>query len=246
VFLDYLGRVALTVLVVAGCTPVNSSRLETSSLYAEFRAGLGADGVGITAELQTGSGVSDADVRLSASDRFVAYVGEQSFPMKEDTCDRCVPGQVPPHVALLPASAATAQIRIALERGDGVSAPQSFVRLPASHDIVSPPAGMFSAASPASRARTRNITVTWAPTAADDTVDVNVAGCESNFANHLAAGSTQFSFDLGRLTPAVATEMCDVYFQVTLSREGIVDPAYGKGGRFIAARERDAVVTTGP
>lgn len=241
-----LVTVAALAVTAAGCMPIDSTNLETSGLYADFRAGLGADGVAVSADLKTGPGITSTEVRLSPDDRFVAYAGGQSFPMVEDTCDRCVPGVVPPHVAVLPASAAGAQIRIALERDHGVSAPQSFIRLPATHEIVSPPAGMFTAASPASRARLLPITVTWAPVASDDAVDVNVAGCDSNFAHHLAAGSTQFSFDLRRLTPAVAAAVCDVYFQVTLSRQGVVDPAYGKGGRFIAARERDAIVTTGP
>lgn len=46
--------------------------------------------------------------------------------------------------------------------------------------------------------------------------------------------------------PAAPSVPCDVYFQIILSRRGTVDPAYGKGGQFIASRERDAMITTAP
>jgi len=237
--------VGLPALTGAACFPAESSRLKTSELYADFRAGHRPDGVGVSAELQVGSGAS-ADVRLSSGDRLVAYAMGQAFPMTEQPCDRCVPGVIPPQGALLPASAATGEIRIALERTQGTSAPQSVTRLPSAHEITFPPAGMFTSASPASRSGLGTITVTWAPTAPEDTVDVNVTGCDSNIPRRLAAGSGQLSFDLRTLTPAAPSVPCDLYFQVVLSRQGTVDPAFGKGGQFLATRERIAMITTAP
>ena len=63
-------------LAATGCMPVSSSHIETSSLYGDFRAGLGGRGVGVSAQLKTSPSVSP-DVRLSAGDPVVAYAEGQ-------------------------------------------------------------------------------------------------------------------------------------------------------------------------
>jgi hypothetical protein len=226
------------------CVPVKSSNTDTSSLYAELRAGLGTEGVAVSADLQLGSSIG-ADVRVTDGDQFVAYADGQMFPMTEASCgSSCVPGVIPPHVAVLPAATASSAIRIAFERTGGTSAPDSTVRLPSVHQITSPAAGTFTAAAPASRSRLPTLTIAWAPVAAEDAVRVDVTGCESNVVRELAPGTATLSFDLRLLTPTVAPAPCDAYFNVTLSRNGTIDPAYGKGGRFLASREQLIVIPT--
>ena len=238
-FLIAVGLQALT-----ACVAADSSNNDTSSLYAELRAGLGTDGVGVTADLQLGSSFG-ADVRLTDGDRFVAYADGQVFPLTEASCgSNCIPGIIPSSGAVLPAATASSAIRIAFERTRGTSAPDSTVRLPSVHQITSPAAGTFTAAAPASRSRLQTLTIAWAPVAAEDTVRVDVTGCESNIVRELAPGTATLAFDLRLLTPTVAAAPCDAYFNVTLSRNGTINPAYGKGGRFLASREQVIVIPT--
>ena len=124
---------------------------------------------------------------------------------------------------------------LSLDRATDTSAPHSSVTLPPPFAITVPPTG--SRAAP--------LTITWSPSGSGDPMSIHVTGCASAQVGPISdTGSV--TFPAGAVTADQTNATCDLAVEVSRTRSGTLDPAYGQGGSIVATQQRTAAITSTP
>jgi hypothetical protein len=144
-------------------------------------------------------------------------------------------------VADFTADAADTAFSIALQRTSDTSAPSSTVTLPAPFSFVAPAA---STQVPRSGSGLR---VTWQLASSGDGMRISASGsCIESVSEVTIADSGAHDFAAFRARQDENNTTCPVTITLERRREGTVDPAYGKGGAFVAKVSRKLTVSSMP
>ncbi|MEP6860275.1 MAG: hypothetical protein ABJE66_06635 [Deltaproteobacteria bacterium] len=126
---------------------------------------------------------------------------------------------------------------IALARSADTSAPHSTVTLPEP----------FTPTLPAAFSRSAPLTITWSPSGSQDPVSVHFIGCSDVTLQQLAdTGTVTLPAGAFTTTGAPMNPTCDLAVEVSRSRLGTLDPAFGQGGSITALQQRMATITSMP
>lgn len=236
-------RIALwtVVLAAAGCQPVESTDIKTSGVYADIWVeadGSGETDVGTT--LRVGGALSNTFLELQAGDELWATDGFASKQMSE----LFLLGYVS-YFASFAGDAEDTEYVVSFERADDVSAPDSWVRLPGPFEIVAPASGTsFSRASD-------NVVITWEPSGTLDDMSWRVIGGSCADADNLpdiAGDPGVMTLEVGDVVALEGheSESCSITVELTRSRPGTLDPAYGEGGTVYARQVRKIELLSAP
>jgi hypothetical protein len=226
---------ALT-LAGCGCETVDSSSVKTSGLYADLEAEAAGDGrTKLKASLKLGQG-SLTFLELAEGDTLIASSGGTDRTMSRTSLFGATW-----YVADFTADAADTAFSIALQRTSDTSAPSSTVTLPAPFSFVAPAA---STQVPRSGSGLR---VTWQLASSGDGMRISASGsCIESVSEVTIADSGAHDFAAFRARQDENNTTCPVTITLERRREGTVDPAYGKGGAFVAKVSRKLTVSSMP
>ena len=227
-------------LWLLACTNTESENIKTSGIHADID--VTATGTGqteVSTWLRVGAS-SNTFLDLSDGDELIASKGTESKKMTR----REVFGSVT-YNATFDADAAETEFKVAFERENDVSAPNSHGTLPAAFSLTAP-----AAAASFARA-TDTITITWDPSGASDRMHVAANG------TCIQAYDVDLDGDPGTATinpsafkePTDAEQQgktCDVTIELRRTRPGTVDSAYGEGGDFISRQVRSRKISSKP
>jgi hypothetical protein len=225
----------LALAALAACTPIDSDAVTTANLRADVQ--VIADGTDTTAVYAWLFSHKDGDpplnfetIRLVEADSLSATSNGSSVAMRES--DLVVEYR---YDAMFGAAAPEQTFEVALDRATDTSAPHSSVSLPAP----------FAPTIPTTSSRSAPLTITWSPSGTTDPVSIHVSGCASAQLDGLA-DSGAATLPAGTIVADQAGETCDVSVEITRSRSGMLDPAYGQGGSITAEQQRTVAMTTSP
>jgi hypothetical protein len=228
-------RLAVVLLLGAGCTPTDSNAVTTANLHADIQVlTTGSGGSTITAALFSHR---DGDpplnfetIRLVGDDLLSATSNGHSVVMDES--DLVVEYQ---YNAAFATADAGQSFEVSLDRVTDVSAPHSSVTLPAP----------FTPDMPAAASRSAPLTIKWSPSGSDDPISIHFTGCASVELGTIAdTGTVTVPADAIVADPSTAT--CDLAVEVSRARSGLLDPAYGQGGSIVATQQRTTTLTSTP
>jgi hypothetical protein len=220
------------------CETVEGGVVKTAGLYALLEAEATGDGQLTTRATLKMSPTSLTYVSLAEGDTLVATVGVQSKTMARRTLFGATWYEVTSS-----GDSAELPVKIALDRPADVSAPSSSVTLPAPFSITAP-----AAMTAFSRANQGEVNVAWDAPTRGDAVDVEASGSciETVSAFRTGAGAADANVPRLRARSGSEAATCEVQVTVTKTRDGSVDPAYGKGGVFHARVIRKLTVVSTP
>lgn len=245
---------ALILLLTFGCSKIDSADLKTHGFYADYAARDYGSSVRVTANFSTSSFSNDT-VKLSYGDSVAATLGGETKGMTESMN---IFGQYT-YTATFNVSGAEQTVTIDFERLDGVSAPNSYVTLPAAFTISGPAKGTVYTVS-----NNSTINVVWAPVSSSIDMFVSFDGnCMTpDGASSFSAGQRvqpdtgSYAITVGQLLqefianektpPASITSCSSVDIELTRSQYGVIDSNFGQGGRFIGAQHRSTYIRINP
>lgn len=234
----------LAAAALAGCEQIDSQDIATRGIYADLEVdGFGGGATFVSAELRAGGELSNVTVDLGPCDRLTATLAGVEQPMAERDD---VLGRVWYETSFL-GEPEGVQLRIAFLRSDtggcsapGPSAPDSAVTLPAPFSMTAPAAG-------AALRRSASFSVGWTP-ARPDPMRLWVTGpCVRPVLFTAPPGAASLVVPAGSIQPfsdPLAT--CGMELELVRSRAGVVDPAFGEGGAFVARQTRRVTVQSVP
>jgi hypothetical protein len=228
-------RVAVVVLFGAGCTPTDSDAVTTANLYADIQVlTTGSGGSTVSAALFSHR---DGDpplnfetIRLVGDDLLSATSNGHSVVMDES--DLVVEYQ---YDAAFETADAGQSFEVNLDRVTDVSAPHSSVTLPAP----------FAPDMPAAASRSAPLTIKWSPSGSADPISIHFTGCASAELGTIADTGT-VTVPAGAIVADPSTATCDLAVELSRTRAGFLDPAYGQGGSIVATQQRTTTLTSTP
>lgn len=232
-------RLALLVLMTA-CTKVDSQDILTHGMNAQIEArGDSFGNTTVSTTLYLGDPINLNFVELSAGDELIATTGTSSKPMQESSILN-----ITSYTAQFSTNAADEEFEVAFDRTVDAGAPSSTVTLPDPFDIE-------PYTNPVSRAG--DMTIAWSGPGTDKLAWSISGSCID------AAGAAVQADTGGALLPAgtikkrmpanandVVPDSCEATLQLTRSRDGDLDPGYGKGGSIVGTQVRSTTFTTAP
>ena len=234
-----LTRVVLVAVTLSlggcGCETVKSADIKTSGLYADLKADAAGGGqVKVKATLTLGSG-SLTFLELSPGDTFTATVGDTSRAMSRQSLFGSTW-----YEANFDGDAANTPVKISLLRTSDTGAPESTVTLPSPFAFTAPVTGQ---AFP----RSAGVTVTWNNASPSDPMRLSASGsCIQSVDVPASSDTGTHTFPSFVPQNGSETKTCDVAITLVRSRPGSVDPAYGKGGAFVATVTRSLTISSTP
>jgi hypothetical protein len=235
---------AFITLSLSSCAETESENVKSSGVRAEIE--VVADGSGTTdvdVQLEVGSsGGLRTQLELSNGDSLIAYAnGEQRTLTK---IERLFGTH---YVTSFDFDSPNIEFRIALNRNNDVSAPNSTVLLPDPFTITTPQSGERFA-------RNADIVTIWEPGFSDHSIRIDYDLFCSDGESIIVLGTEEVISDSGQHS-INATELlgvranhpstqngCDLEITVTRARSGNLDPNYGEGGYIKAKQERTRTV----
>ncbi|MDP2269811.1 MAG: hypothetical protein Q8K32_03700 [Archangium sp.] len=211
---------------------LSSTSLKTSGLSAEIVVDLPAEGkLSARAILKTRSD-SLIPVELGPGDTLTATLGDTTREMMRQ-------GAATEYTAQFDNPGPGTPVQIAFSRNAEVGAPASTVRLPRVIAFTTPASGTRVP-------RTAGLTVRWNPWADErqhliargDCIERVDAELDPLAESHLLAGF--------KSRPGHESETCAVLIEVYRSQKGLLDPAWGLGGRFEATTSRTVSIQSIP
>jgi len=239
----------LPLLMVVACESVDSDDIRTSGIYASINVEANGNGnTLVKTRLTVGGVLSNTDLELEQGDQLVASAsGGASFVMRED---KEFLGGVEYKATFLFDTENT-RFNVEFNRPSGVSAPDSFVIMPAPVSLVTPTVGQTFK-------RSENISISWTPVSNNmSKIKVYSSRASCTDANgqiitqSLNSNSVQFEFDPGGVTRVASSYIaaralsdpaasCVVSLRIVRTQKGVIDRAFGEGGR-ISANRSDTV-----
>jgi len=232
-------RLALLVLMTA-CTKVNSEDILTHSMNAQIEAqGDSFGNTTVTTTLYLGDPINLNFVELSTGDQLIATNGASSKPMQESSILN-----ITSYSTQFSTNAADEEFEVAFIRTVDNGAPSSTVTLPDPFDIE-------PYTNPVSRAA--DMTIAWTAPATDK-LSWSISGsCIDSAGAALQADTGGALLPAGTIKKRMSTgpndvvpESCEATLQLTRSRDGDLDPGYGKGGSIVGTQVRSTTFTTQP
>jgi hypothetical protein len=229
-------NLVIAALVVAvGCTPTDSNAVTTSNLHADIQVlTTGSGGSTVSAALFSHR---DGDpplnfetIRLVDDDLLSVTSNGHSVVMDES--DLVVEYQ---YDAAFETADAGERFDVSLDRAADTSAPHSAVTLPEP----------FTPNLPTTASRSAPLTLTWSPSGSADPIAIHFTGCASVDLDTIA-DTGAVTIPAGALVADPSTASCDVAVEVSRTRSGVLDPAYGQGGSIVATQQRNATLTSTP
>ena len=225
----------VAVILGAGCAPVDSDAVATAGLRADIQV------------LTTGSGGStvyawlfshrDGDPPLNFEtirlvDEDVMSVTSKDHAVVMTESDLVVEYR---YDAAFETADAGQHFEVSLDRAGDASAPHSTVTLPEP----------FTLATPATASRSAPLTIAWSPSGSTDQISVHLTGCASTQLDAIAdTGSV--TLPAGSVVADPSTATCDLAVEVSRTRTGLLDPAYGQGGSIVASQRRTTSLSSTP
>jgi len=239
-------RLAMVLMAaaLAACEQIASGDIGTHGIYADLEAdGFGGGVTFASAELRAGGELSNVTVDLDPCDRLTATLSgvERTMSKRDDVLGRVW------YETSFASEPEGAELRIAFIRSDsggcsapGPSAPDSTVTLPAPFSVTAPAPG-------ATLRRSAPFTVSWTP-ARPDPMRLWVTGpCVHPAAFGASPGAASLVVPAGSIQPlSDPLASCSLELELVRSRAGVVDPAYGEGGRFVARQTRRVTAQSMP
>ncbi len=230
-------RTLALVVAAAGCTLADSNTVTTANLRADIQ--VIADGSGQSSVYtwlfthRAGEPPLNEDtIRLVNGDAILATSSARTISMQESLFIEYR------YDATFDTSAAGQRYEIALAR--------STTDTSASHSTVTLPEP-FIPTLPAAFSRSAPLTITWSPSGSPDRVSVHFTGCSDVELRQLPdTGSATLPVGAFKTTDAPGSPTCDLAVEVSRTRTGTLDPAYGQGGSIVALQRRMATITSMP
>jgi hypothetical protein len=225
------------VVLCAGCSTVDSSDILTSGIHAELSATSSGDGTtDVQAVLYLGNPINLDFVDLTGDDELFAIHGTQQKRMSE-----LILLNIVSHHASFPVDAEGEQFEIDFRRTVDNGAPSSTAVLPAKFTLTGPTTATSRAAA---------IALTWSPANSGDRMSWQANGdCIDVATGPITGDPGSFSVPANSLKKRMGdtvVDSCNVTVSVRRSREGDVDPAYGKGGYIAGTQVRTVTVMSTP
>lgn len=227
----------LLAVLCAGCSTVDSSDILTSGIHAELSAVSSGDGTtDVQATLYLGNPINLNFVDLTGDDELFAVHGSQRKEMNETILLNIVS-----HRASFPTDAEGEQFEIEFSRTIDNGAPSSTATLPATFTLSGPTAATSRAAA---------LPLSWSPASSGDQMTWQANGdCIDVASGNLSGDTGSFSVPADTLKKRMAAgvaDTCMVTVSVRRSREGNLDPGYGKGGYIAGVQVRTVTVMSTP
>jgi hypothetical protein len=227
----------MLVVLCTGCSSVDSSDILTSGIYAELSASSAGTGTTqVSATLYLGNPINLDFVDLTGDDQLIASHAGQTMVMSETSVLNIVG-----HNATFATDAEGEEFAIDLQRTVDNGAPESTATLPAKFTLAGP-------TTPTSRAGT--IALTWSPANTADRMSWQATGDCIDLAVGMIPGDTgSFSIPANAIhkkMSAGVVDSCMVTIAVSRTRDGHLDPGYGKGGHITGVQARTISVTSNP
>jgi len=240
---------------LAACESVDSDDVRTSGVYADISVSAnGAGNTRVKARLKVGGVFSNTDLELERGDQLIASAtGGASIIMRED---QEFLGGVEYKATFLFDTENT-RFNVAFNRPSGISAPNSYVIMPASILIVTPNAGQtFN--------RSDSVTLSWTPVSNNMSrlrIYSSSSRCTDANGQEIFSSSNSNSIssvvDPGSVTQVASsyiaanalsdpTATCTVTFRAERTQEGVLDSAFGEGGIISANRYDEVQITVVP
>jgi len=234
-----------------GCNTVDSSTTDTAGMYADLRAVASGNGsTEVAAWLKLDEGSLDF-IGLTGGDTLRAYMihpvtgAETQATMVEGSFAGATW-----YTADFDIQDANTSFRVELDRTatSKVSALNSTTSIPTPFTLSTIPANTTSF----SRTSATTLDVTWDPfnfTSADQLsyeVDGSCIQKRQESINWQTATSVQIANHFLQSLSGQETNSCEITVTITLTRNGSVDPAFGKGGEFLGSQAREIKLTANP
>jgi hypothetical protein len=232
-------RLALLVIVTA-CTKVDSQDILTHGMNAQIQAqGDSFGNTTVSTTLYLGDPINLNFVELSTGDELIATNGSTMKQLQEQSILN-----ITSYTAQFSTNAADEAFDVAFHRTVDAGAPSSTVTLPDPFDIE-------PYTNPVSRQA--DLTIAWSGPGTDK-MEWSISGSCID-----AAGAALTQDTGGALLPAgtvkkrmstgpndVVPDSCEATLQLTRTRDGDLDPGYGKGGSITGTQVRSTMFTTAP
>ena len=236
-----------TVIVLTGCSTVDSADVRTSGLTGNVVASVpeGASYTDVDASLTVGTLTF---VQLGDGEKLTASGGGKSVTLKRQK----ISGATSYRGRLAGVKDAGTEIVIDLQRdGDNTSAPRSAVRLPETVRLEAPAAGArFSRARDDIRVRIASAPsklpalLTWAgPCIVAGSIDLEPGRTDVTISRGTLKPLTPAS--AGTTPPPASAATCQISLTVTRRSDGVLDPAF-KNGSIRAESQSTRQVTSAP
>jgi hypothetical protein len=228
--------VAVAAVSIVACTKVESSSIKTAGMSAQFS--ITADGSGksfAVAALFVDDNITDR-VDLSAGDVLSASAAGQTATLQRQNVLSILT-----YDGTLSVDAPGTVFTIAFTRANDTSAPNSTCTLPDAFTPVAP-TGAKSRASD-------DVVITYAPSGSSDSMAWKATGdCIAAQSIQAIAGDPgTFTIPKGTLQSAsMMAGTCNLAIQITRTRNGKLDPAYGHGGTITAIQSRSITFSSTP
>lgn len=240
--LGCIALVAAALLTLVGCGATDSDNVRTGGVRATLTVEAPGDGTSeVSAKFTVGSGgIGGTNLDLKAGDSATASANgiEKTLRKKTD-----VLGGIS-YDGAFDFDEGETLFRIALNRPNDTSAPNSTVRLTEPFAVTLPENNQRFALADA-------LTIVWSPSGYASSMDfVFVAKCPSGAQTmtrvtyRSAADDGSYSTGLGSIIGDAAAGLppgsdCRVEMEIARSRPGQLDPNYGEGGAIRAAQKRN-------
>ncbi|MEO8846404.1 MAG: hypothetical protein ABI591_18830 [Kofleriaceae bacterium] len=227
--------IAVALVLGAGCTPTDSAAVTTANLRADVQVlSTGLGGSTVSAWLFSHHAgdppLNFETIRLVDQDVISAASNGHSVVMDES--DLVVEYR---YDAAFDTAEAGQGFEVSLDRVADASARHSTVTLPEP----------FTVTMPTTASRGAPLTITWSPSGSADPISLHLTGCAD--AQLLAIADTgTTTFPAGALAADPPTATCDLSVEVSRTRAGSLDPAYGQGGSIVATQQRTTTLTSTP
>lgn len=227
----------MLVVLCAGCSTVDSSDILTSGIHAELSAVSSGDGTtDVQATLYLGNPINLNFVDLTGDDELFALHGTQ-----EKTMSELIVLNIVSHHASFATDAEGDQFEIDFSRTVDNGAPSSVATLPAKFTLTGPTAATSRATA---------IPLSWSPASTGDRMTWQANGdCIDVVGGNLSGDTGSFSVPADTLKKRMAAgvaDTCMVTVSVRRSRDGDLDPGYGKGGAIAGVQVRTVTVMSTP
>jgi hypothetical protein len=231
------------VIALAACAQAKSGDVKTDAIYASISVDANGDGTSrARTSLKVGGSTSNTFLDLTDGDTLLASADTtQQVQRKESSLG------VIWYDTTFSTAVADATYKISLMRTgaagscNATSAPNSHVTLPAPFTLTAPTAG-------SAVARTAAINVTWTGPAPEQMHLTAEGLCVQPFSLDVPGGATSATIAAGALKDLDAKKpaSCEVTIALSRSRNGVLDPNYGSGGRITATQSRSLSITSSP
>lgn len=230
-------------ITLAACSQAKSGDIKTDAIHADIRIDATGDGSSrARTTLTVGGATSTTYLELTDGDTLIATAGTTQQVQQRgtalgviwyDTSFSTAAADTPYKIAFIRTGAAGSC--------NATSAPNSHVTLPAPFSLTAPIAGTAVA-------RTAAIAVTWTG-AAPEPMRLSAEGvCIQPYALDVPGGASSATIAAGALKDLDEKKpaSCEVTIGLARSRNGVLDPGYGSGGRITATQSRSLSITSSP